>query len=162
MAQPPSPDGRLVYLHCSTIFSGQNAKIRKAKKIAQLLEEHQVTIKILTDESSLPAIAAVAKELLEQGMYESWDRARLRYPELFRPSETQEAERAASEAEVVRIEAVAAHEKALTSEDEEGDECPYLEKGEKVDEPKARPNAKVEPNDTAGTKAADVGRVTKF
>ena len=32
MAQQPSPDGRLVYLHCSSIFSGANAHVRKAKK----------------------------------------------------------------------------------------------------------------------------------
>ncbi|KAL8815309.1 MAG: hypothetical protein Q9223_005540 [Gallowayella weberi] len=159
MAKQPSPDGRLVYLHCSAIFSGSNAKIRKAKKVVQLLEEHRASIKILTNESSLPAIAAVAKELLEQGIFESLDRARLRYPELFRSSETQEAERAASEAEVVRIEVEAAHDKALTSDYEEGDECRYVEKGENLDELKARSKAKVEPNGTADSKTADLGRV---
>ena len=123
MAKQPSPDKRLVYLYCSSIFSGPNAKVRKPKKISQLLEQHRGSIKILTKESTLPAIAAVAKELLEEEIFESPPRAKLLYPELFQPSETQEAERAASEAEVVRIEAEAAHDAVVTSDDEGEDEC---------------------------------------
>jgi len=130
MAMQRSPDGRLVYLHCSSIFSGTNAHVRKVKKVSQLLEQHKASIKTLTKEFTLPAIAAVAKELLERKVFESIHRARLRYPELFQPSEIQEAERAASEAEVVRIEAEAAQDIVLTSDDEGGDECPASEQGE--------------------------------
>ena len=123
MADKRLPDGRLVYLHCSSIFSGANAQIRKAKKISQLLQKHKGSIKILTKEFTLPAIAAVAKDLLEELIFESLSRARLRYPELFQPSETQEAERAASEAEVLKIEAEAAQNIVLTSDDDGEKEC---------------------------------------
>ena len=122
MVHQRTPDGRLVYLHCSSIFKGAQAQIRKAKKISELLEKHRGSIKILTNEFPLSTIATVAKELLEEKIFESLPRAKLRYPELFQPSETQEAERAASEAEVVRIEAEAAHDIVLTSEDEGDDE----------------------------------------
>ncbi|KAI4138460.1 MAG: hypothetical protein LQ341_004659 [Variospora aurantia] len=136
MAQQRSPDRRLVYLHCSSIFSGANAQVRKAKKITQLLQKHKGAIKILTKEFSLAAVAAVAKELLEEGIFESLPRAKLRYPELFQPSETQEAERAASEVEVIRIEAEAIQDVVLTSDNEGGDESPNFEQGE----PKTKPD----------------------
>ncbi|KAL8769626.1 MAG: hypothetical protein Q9209_004423 [Squamulea sp. 1 TL-2023] len=124
MANQRLPDGRLVYLHCSSIFNGLNAQVRKAKKISQLLEKHKSSIKILTNEYSLPAIAVVAKDLLEKHIFESLPKAKLRYPELFQPpSETQEAERTASEAEVIRMEAEAAQDIVLTSDDEGGDEA---------------------------------------
>ena len=71
MAKQHSPDGRLVYLHCSSIFSGANAQVRKAKKVSQLLNKHKASIKILTNEFTLPAVAAVAKELLEKQIFES-------------------------------------------------------------------------------------------
>lgn len=146
MATQHSPDGRLVYLHCSSIFSGANASVRKLKKISQLLQKHKASIKILTKEHTLPAVAAVAKELLEEQIFESLPRAKLRYPELFQPSETQEAERAASEAEVIRIEAEAARDIVLTSDDEEGDACLNFEQGKQ----KAEPKAKLEDKDKAG------------
>ena len=69
MAKQPSPDKRLVYLHCSSIFSGPNAKVRRPKKVSQLLEQHRGSIKILTKESTLPAIAAAAKELLDEEIF---------------------------------------------------------------------------------------------
>ncbi|KAL8990380.1 MAG: hypothetical protein Q9177_000955 [Variospora cf. flavescens] len=146
MAQQRSPDRRLVYLHCSSIFSGANAQVRKAKKITQLLQKHKGAIKILTKEFSLAAVAAVAKELLEEGIFESLPRAKLRYPELFQPSETQEAERAASEVEVIRIEAEAIQDVVLTSDNEGGDESPNFEQGE----PKTKPDGASDDEAKAG------------
>ena len=151
MSKQPSPDKRLVYLHCSSIFSGANAKVRRPRKISQLLGQHKASIKILTNESTLPAIAAVAKELLDEEIFESPARAKLLYPELFQPSETQEAERAASEAEVVRIEAQAANDIAVTSDDEGEDECQEIEQvqeqvgpeGTSKDKGKAPDNAQI-------------------
>ena len=130
MPKQPSPDSRLIYLHCSSIFSGANAQVRRPKAVTRLLEQRKESIKILTKEFSLPAIAATAKELLEEQIFESLPRAKLRFPELFQTSETQEAERAASEAEVVRIEAEAARDIVLTSDDDGGDECLDYEEGE--------------------------------
>ena len=159
MAQKRSPDGRLVYLHCSSIFSGANAHVRKPKKISQLLETHKASIKILTEEFSLPAIAAVAKELLEEGIFASLPRAKLRYPELFQPSETQEAERAASEAEVVRIEAEAAQDIILTSDDEGGDECLDVKESQQCVEPEETLEGKAEAPDNAQTNAVELWQV---
>ncbi|KAL8858257.1 MAG: hypothetical protein Q9178_005269 [Gyalolechia marmorata] len=129
MAQQHLPDGRLVYLHCSSIFNGPNAQLRRAKKISQLLRKRITSIKILTDEFTLEAIAVVAKQLLDDQIFESLPRAKLRYPELFQsPSESQEAERAASEAEVIRIEAEAAQDTVLTSDDDQEDNGLDLDK----------------------------------
>ncbi|KAL9131093.1 MAG: hypothetical protein Q9175_006854 [Cornicularia normoerica] len=160
MAKQHSPDGRLVYLHCSSIFSGANAHVRKVKKISQLLEKHKASIKMLTKEFTLPAVAAIAKELLEEQIFESLPRARLRYPELFQPSETQEAERAASEAEVIRIEAEAAQDIVLTSDDEGGDECPDFEQGEQQAEPEGTLEDKAEARDNVQINAVRLQKST--
>lgn len=71
MAKQRSPDGRLVYLHCPSIFCLANALVRRGNKVYQLLEKHKTSIKILTKEFTLPAMAAVAKELLEKRIFES-------------------------------------------------------------------------------------------
>ena len=115
------PDQRLVYLHCSSVFKGDRAQIRKPKKVSEALSKHRQSIKTLTNEFPLDAIATVAKTLLDEKIFESEARAKLHFPELFQPSETQEAEREASEAEVARIEAEVVHETIVTS-DEEWDE----------------------------------------
>lgn len=112
------PEQRLVYLHCSSIFTGANAQIRRLKKITQILSQHRKSIKILTNEFPLDAIAAVAKRLLDEQIFEARARAQLRFPELFQPSETQEAERDASEAEVARTEAETVQKTVVTSDEE--------------------------------------------
>jgi len=159
MAKQRSPDGRLVYLHCSSIFSGANASIRKRKKVSQLLEEHKASIKILTNEYTLPAIATIAKALLDQKIFESLPRAKFHFPELFQPSETQEAERAASEAEVVRIEAEAAQDIVLTSDDEGGDECLDFEQGEQRVEPEGTLKGEAEAPDNVQISAVEPWQV---
>ena len=159
MANQRSPDGRLVYLHCSSIFRGANAQVRKLKKIVQLLQQHKASIEILTREFSLPAIAAVVKELLEDQIFESLSRARLRYPELFQPSETREAEREASETEVIRMEAEAAQDIVLTSDDEGADECLEYEQGGQRGEPEGMSKDKVEVPDEVQTRAVELWQV---
>ncbi|KAK4691661.1 hypothetical protein P7C71_g5383, partial [Lecanoromycetidae sp. Uapishka_2] len=161
MAKQPSPDGRLVYLHCSSIFSGANAQIRRAKKISQLLQKHKASIKILTKEFTLPVIAAAAKELLEEQIFESLPRAKLRYPELFQQSETQEAERAASEAEVIRIEAEAAQDLVLTSDDEGGDECLDFEHNQRA-EPEGTGEDEAEAGDNVHTSSVELCQQSRF
>jgi len=159
MANQRSPDGRLVYLHCSSIFSGANAQVRRPKKVSQLLQKHKASIKILTKEFPLPGIAAVAKELLEEQIFESLPRAKLRYPELFLPSETQEAERAASEAEIVRIEAEAEQDIVLTSDDEGGDERLDFEKSRQRAEPKETLKGKADALENGQTSAVGLWQV---
>jgi hypothetical protein len=113
-----SPAQRSVYLHCSSIFSGANAQIRRPKKISQILSQHRKSIKILTNEFPLDAIAVVVKCLLDERVFESTSRARSRFPDLFQSSGTQEAERKVSEAEAARSEAKAVRETVVTSDEE--------------------------------------------
>ncbi|KAI4236466.1 MAG: hypothetical protein LQ349_002538 [Xanthoria aureola] len=142
MVEQHLPDGRLVYLHCSSIFNGPYAQIRQLKKVRQLLEKHQNSIKILTKEYTLPDIAAVAKGLLENQVFESLPEAKLRYPELFRPSsKSQKAKRVASEVEVLRTEAQAVQDAVLSSDDKGGEN---FEESSKVDEHEATLEKEVE------------------
>ena len=159
MANKRHPDGRLVYLHCSSIFSGADAHVRKGKKISQLLQKHKASIKVLTKEFTLPAIAAIAKQLLEDHIFESLPRARLRYPELFQPSESQEAERAASEAEVLRIEAEAAQDTLLTSDDDRDDVCLAFGQEEKQAGPEKTVNAEIKASGDVEAGAVQLGQV---
>lgn len=129
MAKQRFSDGRLIYLHCSSIFYGANALVRRGKKVFQFFEKHKAFIKILTNEFTLSAIAAVAKELLEEQVFESLSRTKLRFSELFQTSLTQEAEKTASEAEVIRIEAETAQGIVLISDDEKKNECPDIKQG---------------------------------
>ncbi|CAO1597683.1 hypothetical protein XANCAGTX0491_001483 [Xanthoria calcicola] len=142
MVEQHLPDGRLVYLHCSSIFNGPYAQIRQLKKVRQLLEKHQKSIKILTKEYTLPDIAAVAKGLLENQVFESLPEAKLRYPELFLPSsKSQKAKRVASEVEVLRTEAQAVQDAVLSSDDKGGEN---FEESSKVDEHEATLEKEVE------------------
>ena len=159
MANQRYPDGRLVYLHCSSIFSGSNAHVRKAKTISRLLEKHKASIKILTKEFTLSAIGAIAKQLLDDRIFESLPRARLRYPELFQPSETQEAERAASEAEVLKVEAEAAQDILLTSDDDREDVDLGLKQAGEQDEPEETVTAKIKASGNVQAGAVQVRQV---
>jgi hypothetical protein len=118
--QTPLPDQGLVYLNCSSIFNKANAQIRQQKKIVQVLSQHQNSIKTLTKDFSIEAIAAVVKRLLHQQIFDSNPLAKLHFPEFFQPSEAQEAEAEAevSEAEVARLEAEAVQETVVTSDEE--------------------------------------------
>ena len=118
-----SPDKRLVYLHFSSIFKGPNAQVRRPKKVFQLISQHKHSIKILTNEFTLEAIALVARQLLEERIFESTSRAKLHFPELFQTSEAQEADREASEAEAARTEAEAVQDVVSMNGEEEGIEC---------------------------------------
>ena len=119
-----------------------------------------MSIEIPRKEFTLPAIAAVAKELLEEEIFESQARAKLRYPELFKPSEAQEAERAASEAKVVRIEADAAHEMESASDDEGGDTCPDIEQVQRPAVPDRVSKSKTETPDNVQISAAEAWQVS--
>lgn len=115
----PTPDKRVVYLHCRPIFSGADAQLRRQKKVRQLLTRKKASISTLTHEFSIDAICIIAKELLEDGVFGSETKARLRFPELFKTSEAQLAERQASEALAAQSEAEAIEELIASSENDE-------------------------------------------
>ncbi len=118
------PEERLVYLHCSFIFTGTNAEVRKLKKITQILLKHKASIRNFLDEFGLGNVSVVAKKLLKERVFESRHRAELRFPELFQRSEAEEIGGTGPEAEVVSFETEAAHEALGTSEEEDHDYLP--------------------------------------
>jgi len=61
MVKQPSPDRRLVYLHCSSIFSGANAQVRRPKAVSRLLQQYKASIKILTKEFTLQPLLQLRK-----------------------------------------------------------------------------------------------------
>ena len=97
--------------------------------------------------------------MLEEQIFESLPRAKLSYPELFQLTETQEAERAASEAEVVRIEAEAAQDILLTFDDEEGDDCLDLKQSGQCAEPEETIEDKAETWDNVQISAVELWQV---
>lgn len=114
MAQRCCSDGGLAYAHCLSIFSGANAKIRDKRKIIRLLEEHKADIKALTNIYTMPDIVVAVKGLLEDQIFESLPRAKLRYPELFQPLQALEAKKVAPVAKIVKPETKETHEVAVT------------------------------------------------
>ncbi|KAJ4409221.1 hypothetical protein N0V82_009494 [Gnomoniopsis sp. IMI 355080] len=98
------PDDKDIYLAFSTVFKGSCAQIRKASAIQRLVKqsEKQTEVAQFFARNNHKSMRAVIydrlKVLLEQRVFESYSRARLRFPDLFVETATQTAERAASEA----------------------------------------------------------------
>lgn len=105
MAKNP-PDERLVYLALKEVFLGPDAQLRKRKKVHKLIVKHQTkaNIKILIQEHNIDNVCQVAMVLLEEQVFESTLKAKIRFPEVFEVSPNQTAERAISELEVARSE----------------------------------------------------------
>lgn len=102
-----TPDERLVYLALKDTFRAADAQIRKAKKVRELVQKAQQhgDVRDLIEEHHFDNVCNVVKVLLEQQIFESTLKAKMRFPELFEVSPAQSAERCASEAEVARLEA---------------------------------------------------------
>ncbi|PKX88600.1 uncharacterized protein P174DRAFT_72341 [Aspergillus novofumigatus IBT 16806] len=104
------PDDRIVYLACQHIFRGSNSQIRKRKPVMTLLQQNKPALTDILREHSTERTCKVAKRLLEDQVFYSTLRAKIRFPELFDVSPAQSAEREASEAEAARDEAKAVRE----------------------------------------------------
>lgn len=98
------PDERLVYLALKNVFRGADAQLRKSKKIRELILKRQSSIDVrdLIDAHNIDNVCNVAKSLLEQQLFESTLKAKIRFPEVFEVSPAQSAERSASEREAAR------------------------------------------------------------
>ena len=118
------PDASDVYDCCRTIFSGQQALIRKRSKVVQLLNQNQKAIARLTCDFSIAAITAVATHLLKEEIFESKDLADERFPKLRTPSTAQGVKRALSETDSSEAEAGAAQKAARKDDNGEGKENP--------------------------------------
>lgn len=113
-----------VYLACRPIFAGNNALLRKLKKIRELLLTHQKSIQPLIQDFSIEKVADIVKILLEKRIFQSDVKAKIEFPELFHSSPARDAQRATSENDAARsaaevLEEVASREDNNKSDDEE-------------------------------------------
>jgi hypothetical protein len=101
------PDERLVYLALRSVFIGNDANIRSAKAIRNQIKKHQQNedVKALMKNHSQDHVYGTTKELLEDRVFESTLRAKIRFPEVFSISPAQSADREQSEEEAARSEA---------------------------------------------------------
>ena len=112
MANPP---GQIVYLSCREIFTNTHTQIRQPKAILRRLESCKDLLQPLLAKYKLDAIAAVAKHLLEDKVFESPLRAREVFPALFAGPG---AERQVIEAETTNSETAAVKLAAIEDESE--------------------------------------------
>lgn len=116
-----------VYRTCRAIFSGDAALFRKPKKIKETLLQNRGSLKHLFQEFDEVKLADIVKQLLENRLFESDLRAKVEFPELFRTSPQQDAQREASEADAAKSVADCLGEIARFEEDEEIPEANELE-----------------------------------
>jgi hypothetical protein len=115
MAKNP-PDERLVYLALKNVFKGPDAQLRIAKKIRKLIQKHldngNAEVRALVAEHNIDNVCNTAKALLQDEIFESTLRAKIRFPEVFEVSPAQSAVRVASDAEAARSDADAIRDAA--------------------------------------------------
>jgi hypothetical protein len=115
MAKNP-PDERLVYLALKNVFKGPEAQLRLAKKIRKLIQKHldngDTEVRALVAEHNIDNVCNTAKALLQDEVFASTLKAKIRFPEVFEVSPAQSAERVASEAEAARSDADAIRDAA--------------------------------------------------
>lgn len=128
------PDERLVYLALRTVFMDADAQIRNAKKIRERIQknQHLSAVQALIREYNIDNVCVVTKTLLEEEVYFSTLKAKIRFPEVFEVSPVQNAERTVSELEAARYEADAiksvaegCHDDWMPESREEHAECTY-------------------------------------
>ncbi|KAF4878826.1 hypothetical protein CGCSCA1_v002223 [Colletotrichum siamense] len=108
-----------VYRTCRAIFSGDAALFRKPKKIKETLLHNRGSLKHVFQEFGEVKLADIVKQLLENRLFESDLRAKVEFPELFRTSPQQDAQREASEADAAKSVADCLGEIARFEEEEE-------------------------------------------
>lgn len=113
MSNPPR---HIVYLSCREIFTNAHTHIRQLRAILGQLECCKYLLQPLLAKYKLDAIAAVAKHLLEDKVFESPLRAREVFPALFAGAD---AERKAIEAETTNSETAAVKLAAIEDEIED-------------------------------------------
>ncbi|KAF3400327.1 hypothetical protein DPV78_006084 [Talaromyces pinophilus] len=105
-------DRRRIYLACRPIFVGNNALLRKPKKIRELLLMHLKSFPPLVQDFSIETVADIVKVLLERRIFQSDVKAKLEFPELFHSSPARDAQRATSKNDAARSVAEALEEVA--------------------------------------------------
>jgi hypothetical protein len=118
-------DKRRVYLACRAIFTGNNAQLRKQKKIRELVDKRKSSLGPLIKDFGATKVVDILRILLEGRIFESELKAKIEFPELFHSSIERDVQRAASENEAARSAAEALEEIASLEEREnepDGDE----------------------------------------
>ncbi|KAL4860773.1 hypothetical protein BDV12DRAFT_191504 [Aspergillus spectabilis] len=77
------PDERLVYLACQHIFRGPNSMVRKRKQVMSLIQRNQPALTDILREYNIDRTCNIAKSLLDDEIFHSNLRAKIRFPELF-------------------------------------------------------------------------------
>lgn len=115
MAHSPA-DRRRVYLVCKPIFTGNNAQLRKQKKIQELVERRETSLGPLIGDFGIHGVVDILKDLLDKRIFQSETKAKVEFPELFLSSPERDVQRAASENHAAQSEAEALEE--ITSQDQ--------------------------------------------
>ncbi|WYZ42167.1 hypothetical protein EsH8_V_001062 [Colletotrichum jinshuiense] len=102
---------------CRAVFSGNDAQIRKLKKIREILEMNKGSLMPLFQDLGEAKLVDVVRQLLEARIFESTLRAKIEFPELFRTSPQRDAQREASEADAARSTAEALDEITRSEQD---------------------------------------------
>ncbi|CAN9444882.1 unnamed protein product [Alternaria alternata] len=85
MVTPPLTD-KLVYQTFRGIFVGEDSHLRKLKAVRKLIQKHyqkDIKVREFTVKYGLNSVGEVAKTLLEDQIFTSSAKARLRFPDLF-------------------------------------------------------------------------------
>ena len=93
---------RRVYVHCRPIFSGDNALVRKKKDIKSLVDGNRSSLQPLLNDISEHEVMDVLRYLLERCIFESEARAKVEFPDLFRPPSVRDTQRQAFEDDAAR------------------------------------------------------------
>jgi len=120
--QYPPADKRRVYLACRAIFAGNDAQLRKQKKIRELVGRHRSLLGPLLSDFGADKVHEILRVLLEGQIFQSELKAKVEFPELFVSSPVRDEQRAASENDAARSAAEALEEiESLEGRDEEVD-----------------------------------------
>jgi hypothetical protein len=116
---------RRVFLAFRSIIVGQNAQLRKAKKVREVVQQHQSSFGPLLRDYGLNRVVDIIKALLEDRIFESELKAKIAFPELFQLSPARDVQRTASENNAARSEAEALEEIASLEgkDDKENEDC---------------------------------------
>ena len=144
---------RRVYVLCRPNFSGDNALVRRPKKIKELLHKSKKSVRPLLQEIGEAKLLEIVKSLLEGRVFETELRAKVEFPELFRPAADRDAQRQASEAEAVRSAEEILDE--IASRADEGMNVGDLESSARTEGVKIEESAAEDESDPATSKAYD-------
>jgi hypothetical protein len=111
-----TPDKRRVFLAYRAIFAGQNAKLRKTKKIREVVKQHQNAFPTIIQEFGVNKIVEILSDLLQRQIFESESKAKAAFPEFFQTSPARDVQRTIAENNAAQWEAEAL--KDVASQDE--------------------------------------------